>query len=116
MSEWRLLYMPPQEGEGHKLFMNDKGLSICDWSGDNPDEADDGPLYIRRDAPVTMSLRNNKLVFMVRLVGDCHADINLDSYLAMRNFLPLDIEIESKLRKTVNTVLVLAKADISVSL
>ena len=51
---WRWLY---RFGKGeHSLWENieTNQISLCDYSGERPDETDDGPLYIQFDEPLEL--------------------------------------------------------------
>ena len=55
--KWECVYSPSKEMKGHKVFKRRKKFSdgdrysIADWSGDYPDETDDGPLWVDLDEP-----------------------------------------------------------------
>jgi hypothetical protein len=56
--KWECVFSPRKEMDGHKVFKRRKKFSdgdrysIADWSGDYPDETDDGPLWIDLDEPL----------------------------------------------------------------
>ena len=56
--KWECVYSPSKEMKGHKVFKRRKKFSdgdrysIADWSGDYPDETDDGPLWVDLDEPL----------------------------------------------------------------
>jgi hypothetical protein len=63
---WKCIHRPLRENDGHFLFRNDKGrISICDWSGDNPDLSDDGPLIVGDDSQIMAHLYNSKVAYIV---------------------------------------------------
>jgi hypothetical protein len=67
--KWECVFSPRKEMKGHKVFKRRKQFSdgyrysIADWSGNYPDDTDDGPLWINLDEPLIvrppMPLREN---------------------------------------------------------
>lgn len=60
MTKWTCLFKPKSEGHGHLVFKDEEGwISVCDWSGDDPSQADDGPLYVAPETVVKVALRGS---------------------------------------------------------
>ena len=57
-SKYKCVYSPGKYDAGHKIFKRigaDNCYEIADWSGDFPDETDDGRLEIMTDHPITIT-------------------------------------------------------------
>lgn len=53
--KWTLIHTPRIAEDGHKLHRRSDGaVSITDWSGETPDETDDGPLIVEPGTIVTV--------------------------------------------------------------
>lgn len=94
MSKWTLIHNSPN----HRLFQNEYGdISVCDQSGDDPDETDDGPLLVLSGATVEVVLIDNKIYVRVpvkRLRGekDGYCFLNPYDFLALGHQVVVYIE------------------------
>ena len=68
--EWTTLRWP-REMQGHKFFLGKTGrIAIADWSGDTPEQTDDGVLWLDPSRPMRFYLRRGELLVTIPLVRD----------------------------------------------
>jgi len=127
-TQWSTLHYPKNADgkrcqDGHKLFRcNESGqLAIADWSGQYPDQTDDGILFVSTSRPVVLSLSE----FSAGVLGDLpvwslraqrvvHTLINLDTLQAVQKHMPeVQVVLDSKLAKLVQTLLPYAQLVVS---
>lgn len=109
---WTRLYIPrtPEgkpSGEGHKIFRSnvDGQIAIADWSGQYPDQTDDGILYVSLTRPVVLSLScisdavlGDLPVWSLRQQRIMVTLITLDTLRVLRQHIPeLKVELDAKL-------------------
>lgn len=98
--------------DGHKFFKNQKGeISICDHSGDFPEDTDDGPLIVHPGAHCLichgsygLSVRVTVWVKRTNEIGYVSLTVN-DFQWLRRNGPKLDIEMDDTFRKLAQKVL-----------
>jgi hypothetical protein len=87
---------------GHRFFRDHDGrISVCDWSGDFPEETDDGPLIIEPGVRCTVECNENNNVLVrvpVRVerkevhTGINHCSLILEDFRVLRRLLRVKVE------------------------
>jgi len=58
--------------QGHKFFADQTGrIALADWSGDTPDQTDDGVLWLDPKRPIRITLEDERLYAWIPLL-DLH--------------------------------------------
>ncbi len=66
--QWKCL-RNPREMKGHKFFADPTGrIALADWSGDTPDQTDDGVLWIDNRRPIRINLEGGHLQAWIPLI------------------------------------------------
>jgi hypothetical protein len=104
MSNWKRIH---SDKDGHQLYVRpgdrESEVYVGDCSGPNPDETDDGPLFIHRVGVITLMLSHGYLSAPLK-VDDCYSDHARTIYLsagcakalALRWGIPLILEVGDK--------------------
>lgn len=71
--QWKCLRRP-REMQGHKFFADPTGrIALADWSGDTPDQTDDGVLWLDIKRPIRINLEGERLHAFIPLL-DRHGE------------------------------------------
>jgi len=99
-SKYKCVYSSGKDGIGHKIFKcigADNCYEIADWSGDFPDETDDGRLEIMTDHPITIRDCDGRISRTVKVycyrTGDDKGVVGLDykTYMFVKRYLKMDV-------------------------
>ena len=113
-SKYKCVYCSGKEGIGLKIFellTNDKtnqqfygnkgSYEIADWSGDFPDETDDGRILIIQASPIIISsgdgTRIHRDVGVYSYKDDAQSRVGLDydTYMFVKRWLKMDVLIKN---------------------
>lgn len=96
--QWKNLRWPAYM-KGHKLFSAENGrIAIADWSGDNPEQTDDGVLWLDPSEPMRISLRRGTLCVVVPLLRDNGTNTatvtDIETAEVIRRLTEMPVELE----------------------
>lgn len=113
---WACVYSPRKEDIGHKVFKCRRSgrYSIADWSGDFPNETDDGPCWINLETPLLVRKKlpehlitedNNHMRrtrYIVLYDDGKHTLLNKGTFRFLRDELKMDVDLrQGEIRKEI---------------
>jgi len=109
-NRWHRLHTPRKRNNGHLIFKDTAGaVSLCDWSGNDPDQTDDGPLIVMPHTRVTVTYDRSVTfivpVYVTRTGEMSVVWVDADTMRALADHVPLRARFDDKAHVLMNDAL-----------